>query len=593
MLLVAGSWLLAAFRENPQATSNQQPATSRRLIAITVTATLLVPLLYRGKPWTAATRDFPPLDAKFASVLVHALTVSAFGTDMRGRTAVVLLVFALAGAVTLLRRDRRAATIVTSMTVLPALFAIVPLWHSGHFFATRYIAPSLIGFVILAATGIAALANAGRMRFAGAALALLITFGIVSQTWDTARREPYQKLDWRLIASALRTHVRAGDVIATGESYSYLSLRHYLGALPPDVHFVLLDLVPVGERWIRSAPATWLVTAGYSTEVSRWMCRYPLLLASPLEGFRLHYAPSARAFLLDRSGPPEQRALAAALGTRGVTLDMGTEDDLVLGDGWAGAEGTFRWAVGRHSVVTIPRFGAHDLAIHGRAIRFHSYPLTAPGLPAQTLRISVNDAIVANVTLAPEWRDYAVMAPAARWRDGLNTLTFDFARATSPSSLDPRSGDTRPLAASFDRITIGDAATAPPPAPLRRGGLRLASDSFLDARTVWRNTPAHFPAARLRRDFAERLLARLGYDPVTAWPQLARGDVSLDNVAETIAYGSDCDDDAAFLHRAFALLLDRQPNADEIEALAGMPRIRIIGKLLKFDELRRRALTSE
>ncbi|HKR64722.1 MAG TPA: hypothetical protein VJZ00_13400, partial [Thermoanaerobaculia bacterium] len=286
----------------------------KRLLAIAAVATLLVPLLYRGKPWAISTHDFPPLDLRFFSRVLHALTVSAFGDDIRGRTALVLLVFAIVGAIVLARRDRHSAIVIIAMTVLPAIFAIAPLWYSGHFFATRYLSPSLIGFVVLAGAGIAAC----RPQL----LALAITAAVLTQTWDTSRREPYQKLDWRLIAQTLREHARPGDVIATAESYSYISLQYYLDA--PGVHFVQLDSVPLAERWTRGAPATFLVTAGYSTDVSRWMCRFPLLLASPLEGFRLHYAHD---FLAERSTLAEQRAVAMALTP---TFEMGPEDDLVL-----------------------------------------------------------------------------------------------------------------------------------------------------------------------------------------------------------------------------------------------------------------------
>jgi len=575
----------------------------RRDWAIAIAASivlLFVPLLYRGEPWSAAPNSFPGFDRTLALTILRGLTVSALNSPLNARVAGALLIAAVIGAIALTRSNRRAGVVVVTMTLMPALFALASLRFFGHWFAIRYIAPSLIGFLVLAGVGIVASCQSlarplvsRRPRVANAlatSLALAIVFVVAMKSWPVARREPFQKLDWRAIADVLESHVKPGDVVATAEPYSYLSLRHYL-QLPPDVHFVLLDFVEAGEAWVAKTPAAWLVTAGYSSPVSGWMCRYPLILASPLEGFRLHYAPSAAHFLAARSTLAEQRAMSTALGGRSLTFRLGPEDDVFLGEGWAGPD-VSRWATGRRSSLTFPRGPKTD-----RLIRVHAYPLTHAGLPAQSMRVTLNGAVIETLTLAPEWRDYQLAAPAELWIEGMNTLTFDFARATAPSAVDPASTDSRELSTSFAWISIEDAGSLrrDEPATPRVNTIRAGADRFLDAGTAWRDTLTRLPAGRLRREAVEPLLARLGFDPVQAWPRLASGEVRLDNVVETIAYGGDCEDHPSFLRRAFGILLRRAPSSEEekdlLARLAADPsRVAIIGRIAKSDEFRGQVL---
>lgn len=537
-----------------------------KLASLAAFATALAPLLYRGA--STPVGDFPAFDLALLAKVLRVLTVSALGDDGGERTALAILIFAVIGAVVSDVRDR---AVLIAMAMLPAVFAVAALWFHGHFFAPRYVAGSLIGFLVLAGTGIAACAEWIARRWAPAP-AIAIAILIAIPAWRNARREPFQKLDWRMIGATLRDRARPGDVIATAQPYSYLSLKYYLRDLPPSVDFVLLDTIPAAEKWTGSAPAAWLVHSGYSTDVSHWMCRYPVLLASPLEGFRLHYAPSSKGFLTDRAGPGERRMLARGLGVRGYTMQMGPEDDLLLGAGWAGAEGSFRWANARRATVIVPR--------EGHTIRFRAYPITHDSLPPQTVRITLNGSEIASLTLAPEWRDYEVQA---QWHEGMNELAFEFARVTAPSALDPDSSDRRELAASFDWIAVDE------PRDLIVPPIRLDTSSFLDRRTAWRNTRTHFPVARLRRDSVEALLARLGFDPQTAWPQIASGEVHLDDVVETIAYGS-CEDARTFVHRAFAILLERSPAAEEEREVLALERVDVVSRIVKSDEFRARVL---
>jgi hypothetical protein len=542
--------------------------------AYAVGALVFFRVIYAARPvHDPAWPSFPAIDWPFLTSLARMFSVSALGSEIAGRAATAMVVFALIGAVMLVRRNRVQGIVLIGMTVLPFAITLIALRMFDHFFAVRYVIAALVGYVLLAAIGMAALIPSplrGEGRVRGGSRAIIpiaIAIITVAQAWPSARTEPFQKLDWRGIAESLRRYVRPGDVILAAEPWSEVSLRYYLGEIP-NVKLIHMAGVGIAEIVVNDAPASWLVTAGTSGDASvrAWMCRYPVVLSSALEGFRLHYAPSRRDLFQHRSSAAEQRAMPAA---------MRMDDDLLLGEGWANAEGSgedaFRWAVGKRATVVLPR--------RGRTIRFHALPV-AP----QTVRISLNGKPVGEIALAHEWRDYSIDAPAALWKEGLNTLAFDFEKAIVPSSR-----DSRELAASFQWIAVDDAK----PAPVH--GMRIAADTFIDENTAWRNTKTHFPAAQLRRQPVEALLRRLGFDPVVGWSKLARGNVHLDDVAETIAAGSDCEDDVTFLHRAFAILVEHPPNEgaqrDLLQRMRnGASREHIISRIVKSDDFRQRVL---
>lgn len=534
---------------------------------------------------------FPPIDWHFVASLTRMFSVSALGAEIGGRAAVAMLVFAIIGAFAIARHDRVQGIVLIGMTTLPFAITLGALRLFNHFFAVRYVLAAVIGYLLLTGIGIAFVARLLTARLAprgdwiASAFVAIVVGLLAAQSWNAARTEPFQKLDWRGIADALRKNLRPGDVILAAEPWSDVSLRHYLGEIA-NVKLLYMRGPGIAEIVTKESRAAWLVTAGSSADASvrQWMCRYPLVLSSPLEGFRLHYAPSAGRFLQERSGAAEQRAVSAALGDRGFTLRMGAANDLVLGDGWAAAEGAgddaFRWAVGHRATLVFPRREPRD-----RVIRFHAYPASP-----QTMRISLNGEAIGAIALAPQWSDYSIEVPATSWTKGMNVLAFDFEKASSPSP-----NDRRELAACFQRISIDDrgfvSTTSGVPA------LRIAADVFIDANTAWRNTTTRFSAKNLRRDSVEALLGRLGHDPVTGWTRLDRGDIRLEDVAETIAAGSDCEDDATFLHHAFAILLERQPNNVEKSDLLrrlreGASREQVVGRILRADDFVRRMVVS-
>jgi len=534
-------------------------------------ATLLVPLLYRGEAAPVSSQ----FDEHVTSRIVRALTVSAYGNEGQAAVIAVLFLFAVLGAVVLARRDARAAAIVGGMTVLPVVCALWSLEAIGHWFAIRYVSPALIGFVVLAGVGIAAV----RLPW----LAAIVAAGIAAATWSAARQEPFEKLDWRAIGATLERHVQPGDAIVTAEQWSEVCLRYYLRRLPPRVRLVTVNSVMLAEMFANAPQPAWFVTAGEpdAAPVRDWICRYPLLAASGREDFRLHYAPSLQHFVQHRAAGEDLRALAAALGAN-VTLHSGRDDELFRGDGWQGPEGAkgeeFRWATAKQASLLIPRLAPRD-----RRVVVHVLPFGHPSLPEQTMALSVNGRSAGAVAVPFAWRDYAFDVPAALWREGLNTLTFTFGRVTVPATLPGTNGDPRPLAVMFESVSIVENGAAQPPPPVI--DIRLAAEALFRTRAA---PPRKHAAAQLREAPVKALFARLGFDPEPAWREL-----HVEDAAAAIAFESACESDRAFLDRAFYVIAERNPNPGELADLLprmqrGASRVEIAGRVLRSIDVRQK-----
>lgn len=508
-------------------------------------------LLYRRPPGETPGVPFQTMDFDFFATVLRSFTVSASGADANGRTVIALSAFAVLGSVVLLRRSRHAALMVLSMTVLPVAFAVAALKITGHWFALRYIGPGLIGFVMLAGAGISAAAMfAVRQRAFAFGLALLVVGATARETWGAARREPFQKLDWRGITARIARYAQRGDVLIAAEPWTGIILDHYMARQPDrGVTDIQTSLVPIAELLRSQHPATFIIStnAPGDAPMRDWTCGHPLILASPIDRFRLHYAGG---FLRERAQEPERRAISAGL-----------EGAVLYRDGWAAVEGSgadaFRWAIGEQATMIVPG-----------TVRLRMLPIDHASLPKQRVEISVNGRFVRTLTLQAGWSDHVLEVP-----EGLATVTFTFARATAPASFDPRNGDTRRLAVAFQLPVEGNVQT------------RIAFSPLLDENETWRNTRTGFAAARLRRDTVLPLLGRLGFDPLFVWPRLQRGELHLEDLAESIAYGSECIDDAAFVRTVYDLLLRRAPAPGETLL---MTRARFIGRIVKSEEFRTR-----
>jgi hypothetical protein len=271
----------------------------------------VVPFLYGGEAKSTPDVGQVALSLEFFRQLLRSFSVTALAGVSGTTTAVAVLVLAIGGAVDLVRRNVRQGVIVLLMTLLPIAVAVFALVQFRHFYSVRYVAAGLIGYALLVGAGIAMVARWTRQ--AQWVVAAVLTALIAWQTVPAARKEPLQKLDWRLIASTIWSHAHDGDRVFTAEPWSTVSLRFYLERLPQRVRLAEVFPVLVAEIIAGNERPIWIVTAGYSadTSIRDWACRFPVLLASPLESFRIHYSPATDHFLESRSTPIEQRAWTA------------------------------------------------------------------------------------------------------------------------------------------------------------------------------------------------------------------------------------------------------------------------------------------
>jgi hypothetical protein len=419
-----------------------------------------IPLLYRGG---AQLPSFPPWTPRLFRDALDSFSAVAVDHTHLHRIAWFFLAFAVIGAVDACRRDRRRAFVIIAFAILPAAISLAALWRLNHFYAVRYLAASLPGFLLLVATGIIAVASLARR--AAPVVAPLIAIAIMRDGFIAARAEPYQKLDWREIAASVAQHAHHEDAVIASNDWTYTSLGFYLRPSPHIQLFDALGSTQMAEIFALQHPRAWLVDAGAPT-LGDWLCRYPLLLATPRESLRLHYSPSRNDFLASRASASEQRTLITN------AIGFGPEDDVYLGSGWDGPEPEddhfARWAVATTATIALP-LGAprdHDVTIDVDPIHYRNSP-------PQHLALLINGSRLTDVVLRDERQTIAIHAPRDRWREGVNMLTFTFDHAVAPATIDPASSDHRELSARFSRVALDDAQ---PTGALRRARLAL----FLD-----------------------------------------------------------------------------------------------------------------
>jgi len=560
----------------------------RRFFAIyaiaALLAAMLVPLLYRRVPGNDGAVGFRPLTAQFFQRLLQSFSVGAVDATTIHRAAYVVAALALIGAVVLIHRDRVRGVIVIGMAVLPIAVSIAALWRLRHWYAVRYVATALPAYLLLAAIGITALVRLvlrGRLAVAMPIVALVAAGFIVREGWFSTRAEPYRKLNWRVIAATIHEHAHALDAVVTTNDWSYVCLNFYLRRLSPRVR-----LISAGESSSRAASVVahnepvWIVSAGFHRpgDIGDWSCQYPVVLASPLESFRLHYASGMRHLLLNRLTSADTRALVARYPSH--VMHMGSASDFFLGGGWYGSEGdagdVSRWTGPEPVSAMLIASSAVD---HRLLLRM--MPFDYRGAPPQIATISLNAAPLARVTMAVGWKDYTFDVPRARWRDGVNYLTVSFSRAAAPASLDPASRDTRLLAGRFNLIAVTPIVTTKLidslPELTRAFRINEAGPELLDENAWWRGHPKSAVAA-------PALLARIGIDPMRR--------AGVDEIAETVAYDSDCLNDSDFLHIAYATILGRSIDADGERYFAGAlkkkeTRVGVVRALVESEEFRK------
>jgi hypothetical protein len=523
--------------------------TRRRTFAIyAVAATIaaaIIPILYRRMPANAAS-DFR-FSSRFFQRILQSFSIGAVDITVIHRAAYVVGVLALIGAVVLLKRERVRGIIVIGMAVLPVAVSLAALWKLRHWYAVRYVATALPAYLLLAAIGIVAIARMifrGRTAIAIPFAALIAAGFIVREGWTSTTTEPYRKLNWRVIAATIHEHAHARDAVVTTNDWSYVCLDFYLRRLPPKIR-----LISAGESASRAASVVahnepvWIVSAGFhrAGDVGDWSCQYPVVLASPLEGFRLHYAPGLQHLLLNRLTPADTRALIARYPTH--VMSLGSDNNVFLAGGWYGPDGDpaehARWTGAEPvSAMLITNAADHRLTLH-------MMPFDYVGARPQIATIALNSAPIAQLAVTPGWRDYTFDIDRTRWRDGANFLTIAFSRAEAPAMIDAKSKDVRLLAARVNLIavtTIGATRMTESLPELTRAFRINEPGEMLDENSWWRHSK--------RTAFAPTsLLARIGIEPSRR--------VDVDDAAEAIAYDSACLNDSDFLHIAYATILNR------------------------------------
>ncbi|MEA2571711.1 MAG: mannosyltransferase [Acidobacteriota bacterium] len=532
---------------------------------------IAIPLLYVGNnDPTAVTTPAVSLTR-----LVQAFSMSALDSTAPRLAGYLVALAAIIGSVVAIRRERISGLIITGMTVLPVVIAVVALRAMSHWYSVRYVAAALPAYLLLAAIGIVACVRLVRQEAIAFVLAVVIAGAIGREAWPAARAESLQRLDWRVVASTIRQHAHDDDLVIAMNAWSYVALDFYLRGQRLRLISALESTAGATHLVATNTPA-WIVSAGETRGMTReWTCRYPIVLASPLESFRLHYAPSFAHLLLNRATDGDRRAFAARFAAP-LTLGLGSESDLFLTHGFGDAEGTngdyARWVVGTSASLIIPS---------GERITIRALPLLRRDASPQQMTVALNGAQLAQLTMANEWRDYTIDVPPSLRRD-VNELTLTFAWSEIPGGNDPRS-----LSAMLDQISIG-AVTRPAPRQLT-ALTHINSAGFLLDHPVERHPRESF-VARDRAALAA-LVARLGFDPVTTLPALDRGEVRLDDLANVIAYESECRGDAEFVAVAYAVLVDRRVEGTSAQYFLaqlrrGVPRSEIIRKIVASGEMR-------
>lgn len=276
------------------ATAIAYAPTRKRVAAFVAACCVVVYAAYR--PATSNRNLFPGISFERIKQVLESFSASAVDTSSTHVSAYIFALAALVGAVDLFRRNREAAWIVSSLACMPVVITLAALWKTGHWFSIRYLTPALPAYLLLVACGVVTLARRAGRAVVPAALAIAAV--LVTQGLPAARSEPFRKLDWRAIASVLRRRVPTGDVVLTTNDWSAVCLVFYVRNRLPQVYVInASESIDAAEKVIRDHPRVWIVTAGFHTrpEIVQWTCRYPIVMASSLEAFRLHYSRSEEA----------------------------------------------------------------------------------------------------------------------------------------------------------------------------------------------------------------------------------------------------------------------------------------------------------
>ena len=408
-----------------------------------------------------------PLSPQALDRLLASLTTSGLDRSSATTLSWIFLGLALVGAVGLLRRDLRRGFWVVGLAVLPVVGWLMVLVLFKHWYNVRYTSSGLPAFLVLVAFGLLDVGNLlaavvqrlpkhlARLPDLATAVALVL---LLLPLWRASRVEPWQKPDWRGVATTLdRLAVPGEPVIARG-AWAERCIRYYLNDRGSSLEVLFANNdVPTAEALTQEHPRAWVLAAGYwrTPDFEAWMKGLDPVLSRRLGNIQLFFSPNFRALVSETSRFPGLAEELATLGEPTHRQDFGLAE-MLLGEGWSYSERgdgrTFRWAVGERAEMAIgatPGPGAKTLRL-----RLRPYPW-AEG-PPQEVTVGLNGRPWATVTLEAEWK-VVELPPSTAVRGG-NLLTFDFAWSRSPKSLG-RGSDGRPLAVAFDFVEVADANT--------------------------------------------------------------------------------------------------------------------------------------
>lgn len=128
-----------------------------------------------------------------------------------------------------------------------------------------------------------------------------------------------------------------------------------------------------------------------------------------------------------------------------LRINMGDNDDLLLGMGWNNQENGFRW-VNRRSSVMFKVNKKQKLSLHFQTAAFYK---------EQSVTIYLNKKKIGKLLISPEMKEYTLPVEQ-EFEPGINFIYFIFEKGFKPSDVMKGSLDQRQLAAQFTTIYLSE-----------------------------------------------------------------------------------------------------------------------------------------
>jgi mannosyltransferase len=409
----------------------------------------------------------PPFSLDFAARMFQPLVSGYTEQDPATRVIYPVLLLAAIGAVLLIRRRRAAGVVVTLSFILGYVLPILALYTAGHGVRARYTLAALPGLAILVAEGVVGLLRplARSITFRRDDITEYATFGAIATAvfllWQVqqpvANIALASRANWKAVATRIQDRAHDGDLVIAANGWSQVCLGYYLPRLGVPVELQSADeSLDKAKQLAQSRGLAFLVTGGWQATraVSDWMGQYPEIYSSRAETIGVTFYPDRVSYMVQR--PPrtslkrDEQALWSTLNGQIVPGENGAR---FLLSGWSalekGSDGQmFRWVDGTRADVYLPSIDRRPrtLTIDARAFP----PIAA----RQQMLVKLNDGVVLTTPLDGAWKSVDIDVTAARWHNGSNQLSLEFAATASPSALMPGSRDPRHLSAAFRSLVV-------------------------------------------------------------------------------------------------------------------------------------------